>query len=175
MGEKDQGLRTGKKRYQVIPRVLVFLRNGSDVLLLKGAPDKRIWANRYNGVGGHVEVAEDIYAAALREVGEESGQQVSELSLKAVVNIDAGDMDLGILMFVFVGWSEQRETIPSVEGELHWVRVDRLPEEELVEDLTWLLPRVLAMDPGDPPMFLRYYYDGDDNLVISHTEGTGSS
>ena len=53
MGKEDQGLATGKERYQVVPRVLVFLRNGADALLLKGAPDKRIWANLYNGIGGH--------------------------------------------------------------------------------------------------------------------------
>ena len=129
MGEKDQGLRTGKRRYQVIPRVLVFLRNEADDLLLKGAPNKRIWANLYNGVGGHVEVEEDIYSAALREVYEETGLRVSEINLRAIVNIDAGDKALGILMFVFVGWSEQRDTISSVEGEFCWLNIEDQPEQ----------------------------------------------
>jgi len=64
----DQGTReTGRRRYQAIPRTLIFLtsRNSQtaeqEVLLLKGAPNKRLWANRYNGLGGHVEVDEDIY------------------------------------------------------------------------------------------------------------------
>ena len=60
-------------RYTVIPRTLVFLRNGDDILLLKGAPTKRLWAGRYNGLGGHVEADETIMAGALREVREEAG------------------------------------------------------------------------------------------------------
>ena len=51
--ESEQG--TAFPRYVVIPRVNSFLRHGRDVLLLKGAPDKRIWAGRYNGIGGHTD------------------------------------------------------------------------------------------------------------------------
>ncbi len=166
MGKNDQGVKTGKKRYQVIPRVLTFLRNGSDVLLLKGALDKRIWANLYNGVGGHIEIGENIYMAAVREVSEETGLSVSDLMLKAVVNIDAGNPDLGVMMFVFVGWSSERGTISSEEGELHWLPIDQLPEDQLVEDLSWLLPRVLASDSDSSPMYLHYSYDAADQLVI---------
>ena len=166
MGHNDQGVETGKKRYHVIPRVLVFLRNDSDVLLLKGASDKRIWANLYNGVGGHIEIGENIYKSAVREVVEETGISVGNLILKAVVNIDAGNRDLGIMMFVFVGWSLERKTISSEEGELHWLPTDQLPEDQLVEDLNWLLPRVLASDSDSPPMYLHYSYDAEDQLVI---------
>ena len=63
-----QGTRDPKRqRYQAIPRVLIFLRSRNpqtgeeEVLLLKGAPTKRLWANHYNGLGGHVEAEEDVY------------------------------------------------------------------------------------------------------------------
>ncbi|MCI0396585.1 MAG: NUDIX domain-containing protein [Chloroflexi bacterium] len=170
MGRNDQGVRGGRPRYQAIPRVLVFLRHGPDVLLLQGAPDKRLWANLYNGVGGHVEAAEDVYTAASREVTEETGLVVSDLSLKAVVNIDAGEPDAGILMFVFTGWSQRRQFKPSAEGELRWVPADQVSRYELVEDLAWLLPRVLAMPPDAPPLFLHYGYDSADRLVIQSAE-----
>ena len=112
MGKSDQGLRKGN-RYKSILRVLVFLRNNSDVLLLKGASNKNIWANLYNGIGGHVEVDEDILSAARRELLEESGLEIDNLELKAIVNIDAGDQDLGILMFAFIGWTANRQTMAS--------------------------------------------------------------
>ncbi len=171
MGQNDQGLRAGKTRYRAIPRVLIFLRNGQDVLLLKGAPSKRIWPNLYNGVGGHVEVGEDIYTAARRELREETGLEPNALTLKAVVNIDAGDPELGILMFVFTGWCAQRKTVDSVEGKLKWIPSNRLPLAELVEDLSWLLPRVLDMDSSERPLYLHYSYDSSDNLMIRYVDG----
>lgn len=166
MGKDEQGLEGGGRRYQSIPRVLVFLRNQSDVLLIKGAHQKRIWANRYNGVGGHVERGEDVVSAARREVFEETGLEPNDLDLKAIVSIDAGDPMLGILMFVFTGWSSLRRTRQSDEGDLHWVSTTELDHHDLVEDLEWLLPRVLAGEQDRAPLYLYYRYDEDDKLVI---------
>jgi 8-oxo-dGTP pyrophosphatase MutT (NUDIX family) len=91
MNATEQQTRTAN-RHLVTPRVLIFLTRGRDraqeVLLLKGAPDKRLWANRYNGLGGHVEATEDVYAAARREVQEEAGIAVDGLALRGVVTID---------------------------------------------------------------------------------------
>jgi 8-oxo-dGTP diphosphatase len=174
MGRDEQGLKRGD-RYQTILRVLVFLRNGSDVLLLQGARNKRIWAGLYNGVGGHVEADEDIFSAAVREVGEETGLSVERLELKAVVNIDVGDEQLGILMFAFEGWVANRETVSSAEGALHWVPVDQVHKQNLVEDLYWLLPRLLSAPNGSGPMYLHYSYDESDKLVIRRSPGGDSA
>ena len=51
----------------LIPRTLIFLTCRDLVLLLKGAPHKRLWANRYNGIGGHIERGEDVLTAAQRD------------------------------------------------------------------------------------------------------------
>jgi 8-oxo-dGTP diphosphatase len=169
MGKDDQGLRKGN-RYKSILRVLVFLRNDTDVLLLKGASNKNIWANLYNGVGGHVEADEDILSAAHRELMEESGLQIDNLELKAIVNIDAGDHDLGILMFAFVGWTVNRQAIASEEGALHWIPVDKLNEIDLVEDLYWLLPRIIDSPKSSQPLYLHYSYDSKDRLVIQQSK-----
>jgi len=56
MPKSEQGVTFD--RYAIIPRTLIFITregpSGLEVLLIKGAPTKRLWANRYNGVGGHV-------------------------------------------------------------------------------------------------------------------------
>lgn len=165
MGKREQGIETSRERYQVIPRVLCFITHGQHVLLLKGAPGKRLWANQYNGVGGHVERDEDVYTAAAREIREETGLRVSQLRLRGLVNIDAGER-LGILLFVFTARAATRHVTPSSEGALEWVPADRLPASELVEDLAVLLPRVLSMRDGDEPFFAHYTYDSHDQLVI---------
>ena len=79
MGRQDQGVAVSRNRYQVIPRTLCFITHGDDVLLLLGGSHKRIWAGRYNGVGGHIEPGEDVYEATLREVAEETGLAVHDV------------------------------------------------------------------------------------------------
>lgn len=174
MGREDQGVTVSRHRYQVIPRVLCFVTHADRVLLLLGGPHKRIWAGRYNGVGGHVEAGEDIYAAVLREVREETGLAVHGVRLRGVVHADAGDPLAGILFFVFTAAADSAQTAPCPEGTLGWWPVDALPVAGLVEDLPVLLPRVLGMGPADPPFFAAYRYDEADRLVIEFSP-TGSA
>lgn len=170
MGREDQGVAVSRARYQVVPRTLCFVKNGDAVLLLKGAPHKRIWANRYNGLGGHVERGEDIYTATLREVREEAGLEVHDVRLGAVVHADAGDPLLGILFFVFTAESDTREVIASPEGTLEWHTPDALPASEMAPDLPIILPRILSLPAGAAPVFIAYTYDENDRLVVRFAE-----
>ena len=66
MGAKSQGIQ--KDRYQLITRVLIFpVDDKGRVLLLKGAADKKIWAKKWNGEGGHLEQGEGILEASKRK------------------------------------------------------------------------------------------------------------
>jgi 8-oxo-dGTP diphosphatase len=167
MGREDQGLTTSQHRYRVIPRTLCFITNGEDVLLLRGGPDKRLWAGLYNGVGGHVERHEDIYNGLLREIKEETGLEVYDVRLRVVSHIDAGEPGLGIMIFLFTAVANTREVRPSAEGMLEWLPKAQLPLDQVVEDLPLLLPRILAMGPGDPPFFAAYHYDEADQLKVT--------
>jgi len=166
MGKADQKLLDD--RYQAVPRTLCFVTRGEDVLLLRGAPDKRIWPNQYNGVGGHVEANEDVHTAARREIQEETGLQVQDLRLRGVINIPVDARgNTGILLFVFTATAATRDVRQSEEGALEWVARDRLAEMDLVEDLPILLPRVLEMEADEPPFFAHYDYDEQDQLVVA--------
>jgi 8-oxo-dGTP diphosphatase len=140
------------------------------VLLLRGGPHKRLWAGRYNGVGGHVERGEDISTAARREISEETGLTVRAVRLRGVIHVDAGDPAAGVLIFVFTAAAESRVTHASPEGTLAWWPVGDLPLDELVEDLPALLPCVLGVAGDAPPWFARYHYDESDRLVIAFAE-----
>src|SRR5512137_2765252 len=122
MPKQDQGIDVSLKRqrFTVIPRTLVFITRGDQVLLLRGSPQKRIWANKYNGIGGHIERDEDIFSAALREIREETGLDVEGLRLVGLINID-GDHPTGIMLFVFTVLSRWDDPIPSEEGALEWI------------------------------------------------------
>lgn len=166
MGKADQGVAASGERYHVIPRTLCFITDGSDVLLLRGAPHKRIWPNLYNGVGGHVERDEDVWTAAVREMQEETGLDVRDVRLSGVINVDAGGGDAGVLIFVFTAQATGRETKPSAEGSLQWVPLDGVMELELVEDLPLILPHVLGRPAGAAPFFAHTSYDEKDEMMM---------
>ena len=167
MPRQDQGIEVSltRQRFTVIPRTLVFIRRDAYVLLLRGSSQKRIWANKYNGIGGHVEHDEDVYSAALREIREETGLDVENLRLVGLINID-GDQPTGIMLFVFTAQSRSGDPIPTEEGTLEWIARDQLAQIDLVEDLPTILPRALDLPPNAPPFFAHYHYDEQERLII---------
>jgi 8-oxo-dGTP diphosphatase len=176
MPASEQGITLD--RYMLIPRTLIFLTRGEkfpkgEVLLVKGAPDKRLWANRYNGLGGHIERGEDVLSAARRELLEETGVTSADFHLCGTVTIDTGQ-NPGIVLFVITGSCPDGELKedPGVypEGQPEWVPGADLPALPLVEDLPVLLPRVLAHQPGDPPFAGRYWYDNTGKMKIEFVE-----
>lgn len=169
MPASDQGVQVN--RYQLIPRTLIFLTHADKVLLLRGAPDKKIWANLYNGLGGHVEQGEDILNAARRELFEECGLRFDDLWLVGVISVDTG-LNPGIAVFVFRGdlGAAYPSEIPlsnkSKEGFLEWVSIERINELPLVEDLPILIPKVLSVKREAAPFIARYFYDLQEKLIV---------
>ncbi len=134
-------------RYQFIPRVLVFVTDGDRLLLIRRAPDRRLWPGLLNAPGGHVERGEDPYAAAQREVWEETGLRVAHLRLRGMIVAETGLSGSGILVFVYEGCSSEDALVAGPEGEPLWVARRELAGDDLLPDLPQLVELVLDQ-PG---------------------------
>jgi 8-oxo-dGTP diphosphatase len=171
MPRNDQGV--SHERYKIIPRTLIFIFHNDKVLLIKGAATKRLWANLYNGIGGHIERGEDTFSAAKREVEEETGLKAVDLYLCGSVVIDVEEFT-GVGIYVFIGETPSDYTVSSHEGNLEWVTYEKALTLPLVEDLQFLLPKIFQFRRYNRLFHARYTYDEADRLsVVFVDEGVG--
>jgi 8-oxo-dGTP diphosphatase len=165
----EQGLRHNT-RYTVVPRTLVFVTHGRDILLLRGAPGKRLWASKLNGVGGHVEPDETPLAGACREVREETGLEIKDLTLGALVHIAGHENAAGVLLFVYTGEAPSRQIQPTIEGQLDWYPLDALPYADMLDDLGLLLPRLFTRRVPERMLYGHYTTNDHGQMIFHYTE-----
>lgn len=152
-----------KDRYMLIPRMMILIRRGDEYLLMKGAPTKRLWAGKYNGLGGHVERGEDVITAAKRELFEEAGI-TADLWLCGIVIVDVNE--IGICLFIICGENAQGEIKESNEGKAEWVKKEAINHLPVVEDLPILLNKIHSMNQNAPPFSARSFYENDKLKII---------
>jgi 8-oxo-dGTP diphosphatase len=167
MGAEEQGI--DPTRWMVIPRTLCFITYDDHVLLLRRAAHKRVFPNRYNGIGGHLERNEDPLSGALREIEEETGLTVHRIQFRGISHIDAGQ-NVGIVLFVFTAVADSRKFTDSDEGTLEWVPIANVNHLPLVEDLPLLLPRLFGPGAVASPFFAHVSYDAANAMIMTFVD-----
>jgi 8-oxo-dGTP diphosphatase len=143
---------------------LTFVVNGDDVLLLRRPMTSDRFPGLWNGIGGHVDVGECVRAAARREVREEAGIELEELSLRGVVH-ETGLVGAAHALFVFVARTDEREVYSPEGQELAWQAIEKLDALPIVHDVDVLLSRALS---AKDPFFAVETYDGTDVATSVH-------
>jgi len=101
---------------------LIF--NGSDLLLMKRAPERLLLPGMWAAVGGHLEPRElgDPLAACLRETEEETGFLPSDLrDIRLQYILLRLKEDELRQQFFFTSKTERRDYTDTREGTLHWI------------------------------------------------------
>jgi 8-oxo-dGTP diphosphatase len=133
---------------------LIF--NGTDLLLMKRAPERLLQPGMWGAVGGHFEPEElaDPLAACLRETEEETGFRPADLRnvrlQYVVLRLKEDELRQ---QFFFTSETSRRDFVDTREGTLHWIpRAEILREDrELAFVFRSLLAHYLESGPAPHP------------------------
>ena len=119
--ELEQLLSTYQDKYKTVVVDAFLLSPSSDsILLQKRSPNRRLFPNYWDSVGGHLEGSETIKEALAREVKEESSMELTEI--RQLVHLFEWPEDPNVINFQF---------LCRAEG-------DFIPEKEKVTEVRWI-------------------------------------
>lgn len=163
---KINDLNVIRTRYQVVPRTLVFIKNKDKYLVIHKKKQDSFGFNKLNGVGGHIEKGEEPFESALREIAEETGVEIRNLELAAILFIDI-NANPGIQVFVFSAGFVRGEFAHSDEGDLQWMSYSEIKESKVVlSEVPELIQICKSHKNGSKPVILKYTYNESGELRI---------
>ena len=155
-----------RSKYQLVPRTLIFIERNDEILLIHKNKKDSFGFSKLNGIGGHIEKGEEPYESAKREILEESGLIIDQLSLVAIIFIEIGS-NPGILLFIFKAKYINGNLQESDEGNLVWMKKSLIKDDtNIVKDIPFLLEISDSYQEGSPPTFGKYLYDEHGGLRI---------
>lgn len=118
-----------KERPKIIPAVYLFLRKGSEILLLRRF-NTGFHDGDYSVPAGHLDGDETLSDALFRETGEEIGIKLQSGDTKLVhfMHRKSTDGERGDFFFEARVWQgEPRNLEPNKCDDLRWFPIDNLP------------------------------------------------
>ena len=147
----------------------MFIRKDGKYLVLRRSPLKKYAPDVVHPFGGKVDLGEDPYTAAVREVYEETGLTIKNLRLKAV--LFEKEPILGEpynwQIFHFVGDYDAGELQATEEGEAIMLTADAIKAEKLFPSLEPVIEHILNEAEGT--VFAWLEYDADKKKIVKQT------
>ena len=136
--------------------VLCLLEDGDKILLQNRV--KKDWRG-YALPGGHVEPGESFVDAVIREMKEETGLTVISPKLVGVKQFPTENGRYVVLLFKATEWSGN--LLSSDEGQMEWIKYERLSEIRTVDDFDDLLRVINSPELTE----FQYLVSGDEWTV----------
>jgi 8-oxo-dGTP diphosphatase len=141
---------------------LCFIRHQEKYLML--FRQKQPNQFRWNGVGGKIESGESPTNACLREIKEETGLEVTDVSFRGIVTWNDVTWNNPGGMYVFIAESKSGNVVSSDEGSLSWKTLDWIyKDESVVSNIPMFLPAMLR-DSSDP-MEHAFTYSEEEEIL----------
>ena len=126
--------------------VLAYIeKDNSYLMLLRNKKKHDINANKYIGVGGHLEQGESPLDALYREIKEETGLEVIKYEYRGLIYFNYDD--ISELMHLYIVNDFKGELIECDEGTLSWIKKSDLFSLELWEGDKIFLKKLLDNSP----------------------------
>ena len=146
---------------------LIYIERGDEYLMLhRTKKENDLNRDKWVGVGGRFEADESPEECMLREAREETGLTLTRWRCRGLVTF-VSDRWATEYMHLFTADRWTGRLGPCDEGELAWVKKEKLPSLRLWEGDRIFL-RLLASDA--PFFLLRLQYEGD-RLVLARLNG----
>jgi mutator protein MutT len=148
----------------VVEATLCEIINGNRLLLQRKSPG-RFGEGKWNGPGGKVKPGETPLGCVVREVREETGLTVSDLTEHGVVDFYFGEKhEPDWVVHIYSTSTFTGEPSGGDEGELRWWSLDEIPYGEMWPDDAHWLP-MLVQGKRFTGVFV---YDVDGDRLLSH-------
>jgi 8-oxo-dGTP diphosphatase len=143
---------------------LCYLRQRKHVLMLRKARGL-FGEGKWNAPGGKLRLGENPATGASREMREETGLKVDQLSFGGLLNFYLGDSkELDQTVFVFSSTRFTGRLRRSREGELKWFPINQIPYDDMWEDDRLWLPMLL----DGKSFFGDFYFTDNYGKLVSH-------
>ncbi len=146
-----------------------FIRKDGKYLVLRRSEQKKYAPGVVHPIGGKVDLGENPYTAAVREVLEEAGINIENVRLEAVLLeiTPVVNEPYNWLIFHFSADYKSGEVKTTDEGELILLTEDELKREKLFPSVKPVLEHILDNEKGC--VFATFEYDDQKQNIIKQT------
>ena len=140
-----------------------FVKKQEKYLMLHRHKDKKIMPNVWMAPGGKREFNEGLFAAARREVREETGLEIKNLQVLATGNSYLKDLDQEFFFhFVTAEYASGELILNPPDGELVWVTLDEMAKlNNILAEIHHFIP-YLAKSHKEVISFTAVYEKGNE-------------
>jgi 8-oxo-dGTP diphosphatase len=138
-----------KKDRPIIVGLQCFVRKNGKYLMLKRHDSKQIMPGVWMAPGGTREFAEGLFNCARREILEETGLKINNLSVRAVGTAFLKDINQEIhFHFLTADFASGKLKPETGVGKLKWLKTTEILRlDNLLSEHKHILPHVFSSDP----------------------------